>query len=192
MKLIIGLGNPDPEYKNTRHNLGERTVRAFRERHHSNFSHFSFEKRWNAEIAEGSFAQIGGEKVILVLPQTYMNSSGEAVGPLFRFYKPNFADLWLVHDELDLPFGALRISTGATAGGHRGVDSVIAAVGSNEFPRFRMGIGPQGEMPAEKFVLQKFSREEETKLAPITERACDALETALKDGLDRAMNWFNG
>lgn len=192
MKLIVGLGNPGTEYQNTRHNLGERTVRMFHDRHHSNFSHFEFAKRWKAEVAEGSFAHIAGEKIILVLPQTFMNSSGESVGALFHFYKLTFADLWLAHDDLDLPLGTLRISLGASAGGHHGVDSVIAAIGSNTFPRFRLGIGPRGEVPAEKFVLEHLSSDEDKKLGSTIARACDAIETALKDGVEKAQSLFNG
>jgi PTH1 family peptidyl-tRNA hydrolase len=192
MKIIVGLGNPGTEYQNTRHNLGAHTVEQFRERHHSNFSHFEFEKRWNALIAKGSFAHIGGEKIILALPQTFMNASGESAGPLFRFHKLLGGDLWIVHDDLDLPLGALRISVGASAGGHHGAESVIHSVGSSDFPRFRIGIGPRNEVPAEKFVLERFSREEEEKLGPTIARACDAIEAALKDGVERAMNYFNG
>lgn len=192
MKLIVGLGNPGAEYQNTRHNLGAHAVEQFRERHHSNFSHFGFEKRWNAEIAKGSFAHIAGEKILLALPQTFMNASGESVGPLFRFHKLLDGDLWIVHDDLDLPLGALRISVGASAGGHHGAESVIHSVGSSDFPRFRIGIGPRGEAPAEKFVLERFSREEEKNLGSTVARACDAIETALKDGVERAQSWFNG
>jgi len=192
MKLIVGLGNPGSEYQNTRHNLGERTVRMFRDRHHSNFSHFEFAKRWNAEMSEGSLAHIAGEKIILIFPQTFMNSSGESVGALFRFYKLSSADLWLVHDDLDLPLGALRISLGASAGGHHGVDSVIAAIGSNAFPRFRLGIGPRGEASAEKFVLERFSSDEDKKLGSTIARACDAIETSLKDGVEKTQSLFNG
>lgn len=192
MKLIIGLSNPGTEYQNTRHNLGAHTVEQFRERHHSNFSHFGFVKRWNALIAEGSFAHIAGEKILLALPQTFMNASGESVGPLFRFYKLSLSDLWVIHDDLDLPLGTMRISVGASAGGHHGAESVIHSVGSSDFPRFRIGIGPRGEVPAEKFVLERFSREEEEKLGPTVARACDALEAALKDGVERAQSLFNG
>ena len=169
MKLIIGLGNPGKKYQNTRNNLGflviEKLRQYFQEKNYTsseikNFSSFKFEKRFNAEIA--SYV-IKNEKVLLIMPQTFMNNSGEAILKLVQFYKLNpQKDIIVIYDDIDLPFGKIR-TKGQSAGGHRGMDSIIQALGTKMISRIRCGIlsRPKNEIQdTSKFVLQNFTKSE--------------------------------
>ncbi len=187
MRVIIGLGNPGPEYHKTRHNIGFRVVDRLAE-------------HWGAQLSRKAFlSEIGevfwrGEKIILVQPQTYMNRSGEAAVRLRDFYRLTPADFVVAHDDLDLPLGRLRIkSGGGGAGGNRGVASLIASLGCKDFSRVKIGVGrpPSGQDPAD-FLLQPFTPLEEAFILPAVERAAEAIEVLLIDGLESAMSLFNG
>lgn len=185
MKLILGLGNPEEKYFRTRHNFGFRAVDFFAEE--NNFPEFRFEKKFRAEISEG---KIGNEKVFLVKPQTFMNLSGESARALLDFYKPLLANFLAIYDDVDLPFGKIRIREHGGSGGHRGVKNLIAHFGTENFPRLRLGIGNEllDVMPTEEFVLNKFSKDEEKALPEILEKATKTVEDFLTNGLETTMN----
>ncbi len=183
--MIVGLGNPGPRYERNRHNVGFQVVDALAAGHG-----LAFDKRqFKALVAQGT---IQGRRVLLVKPQTYMNLSGEAVQPLAHYYKVELSHLMVVFDDMDLPLGTLRLRPFGGAGGHKGMKSIMARLGSQRFPRLRIGIGrPPGRMDPAAYVLQDFTAEEEAIMAQVRERAVQALETWLDRGLDAAMNAFN-
>jgi PTH1 family peptidyl-tRNA hydrolase len=185
LKMIVGLGNPGPRYAHNRHNVGFQIVDALAQKHG-----LSFDKRqFKALLAPG---RIEDQRVLLVKPQTYMNLSGEAVQPLVGYYKVELPDLMVVFDDMDLPLGAIRLRPFGGAGGHNGMKSIIARLGSNRFPRLRVGIDrPPGRMDPAAYVLQDFSPEEEAVMVQVRDRAVRALETWLAQGIDAAMNAFN-
>lgn len=184
--LIVGLGNYGAKYAETRHNAGWHVLELITQQH----SHFRFdESRNKALIARGDLA---GAKVALVKPQTYMNLSGEAVGPIARFYKIPPERVLVAYDDLDLPLATLRLRPQGGAGGHKGMTSLIQHLGTQNFPRLRLGIGrPPGQMPVEAYVLQKFSSDEWAAMSQTYERAVKAITMILTDGLEKAMNEFN-
>ena len=185
IKMIVGLGNPGPRYAQNRHNVGFQIVDELAAQHG-----LSFDKRqFKALIASG---RIDGQRVLLVKPQTYMNLSGEAVQPLVSYYKIELENLMVIFDDMDLPVGVIRLRPFGGAGGHNGMKSIINRLGSNRFPRLRVGIGrPPGRMDPAAYVLQDFSADEESLMAPVRDRAVQALETWLTSGIDAAMNAFN-
>jgi len=167
MVLIVGLGNPGKKYEKTRHNLGFRVVDELR------------------------FLNL--KKVVLVNPKTFMNLSGKAVKSLIKKYKMPVTNLWVIHDDIDLPLGKIRISKGRGSAGHKGVESIIKEVGSKNFVRFRIGIQPRIGQPKnpEKFVLQKFNKEEEKIVKEVIKKIAEAIEFSLKEGLEKTMSRFN-
>ncbi len=185
IKMIVGLGNPGPRYAQNRHNVGFQIVDELAAQHG-----LSFDKRqFKALIASG---RIDGQRVLLVKPQTYMNLSGEAVQPLVSYYKIELEDLMVVFDDMDLPVGVIRLRPFGGAGGHNGMKSIINRLGSNRFPRLRVGIGrPPGRMDPAAYVLEDFSADEESLMVQVRDRAVQALETWLNSGIDAAMNAFN-
>lgn len=186
MKLIVGLGNPEKKYEHTRHNTGFLIISAFKSRT-PDFSDWSFDKKFNAEMSEGI---INNEKVLLAKPHTHMNRSGNAVASITHFYKIPPQDVWVIHDDLDLPLGTLRIKTGGSAAGHNGVQSIIDAVGDS-FVRFRVGIAGAKKTTAETFVLKRFGLFEKKRFQNICEHTGDALHTALNNGIETAKNQFS-
>lgn len=184
MKLVVGLGNPGPRYRRTRHNLGFRVVDLLAE-------------RWGIHVggrrheAESGVGQIAGVSVMLVKPQTYMNLSGQAVAKLRRAKRLRVEDIVAIYDDLDLGLGRVRIRGGGGPGGHNGVISLISVLG-REFPRVRIGIGrpPGGEDPAE-YVVAPFAAAEVEPIERAIVRAADGVETLLTEGLERAMGTFN-
>ena len=185
MKMIVGLGNPGSRYEHNRHNIGFQIVDELAAAHG-----LSFDKRQSkAKIASG---WIGEQRVLLVKPQTFMNLSGEAVQPLAAYYKIEPTDLIVIFDDLDLPTGKLRLRPFGGAGGHNGMKSIIQRLGTNEFPRLRVGIDrPPGRMDPAAYVLQDFSSDEEEIMVQVRDRARRALERWLEAGIDAAMNEFN-
>ncbi len=184
--LIAGLGNLGRQYSRTRHNIGFMVVDRLAQRLGLSFQRVQL----RALVADGRYA---GQRLLLAKPQTYMNESGQAVGALARFYKIPLERLMVAHDDVDLPFGTLRIRPGGGSAGQKGVASIIASLGTENFPRMRLGIGrPPGSRVAAAYVLQEFSRAEEALLSEFLERAVDALLVFITDGLERAMNRFNG
>ena len=183
---MVGLGNPGRKYVETRHNAGWHLLDTIARE----YSHFRFdEKRSNGLIARG---ELTGMRIALVKPQTFMNLSGEAVGPIARFYKVPPERILVAFDDIDLPPAALRLRPKGGGGGHKGMRSVIQHLGTNQFPRLRLGIGrPSGRMPVEAYVLQKF-KEDEWKAMLITyHRAVEAVKIVLTEGVEMAMNKFN-
>ncbi len=186
MWLIVGLGNPGDAYAWTRHNIGFRVVTALAQRHHLEFTR----KRANARVAEGVIA---GQRVALALPQTFMNLSGQAVVGLRQWYKIDPAiELLVVYDDVDLPFGAFRLRERGSAGTHNGMRSIITLLGTQVFPRLRIGIDrPPAAWDLADYVLGRFTPEQEAQLPEVIERAVDALELVLREGVIVAMNRIN-
>jgi len=184
IKLIVGLGNPGVRYHRSRHNVGFMIVGQFADDHELSFSR----KRFNAQIAEGN---VGDQRVMLAKPQTFMNLSGEAVGKLFAFYKIAPHDLLVVYDDLDLPLGKMRLRPKGGAGGHHGMESIIARIGTSDFPRLRLGIGRPTPDADVDHVLGNFESDERELMDETFDRAVDAIDTWLAHGLDAAMNKFN-
>jgi PTH1 family peptidyl-tRNA hydrolase len=184
--LIIGLGNPGREYRATRHNVGfmvvDELAQAWRMR--------MMRVQAKAIIGSGIFAD---QKVVLAKPQTYMNLSGESVVALMRFYKIPLAHLLVVHDDLDLPLGTLRLRPDGGAGGQKGIASIIQRLGGQDFPRLRIGIGrPPGQMEASTYVLQDFTAAEQEVVRFVLLQSVRAIETFVSEGLEMAMNRYNG
>ena len=190
MKLIVGLGNPGKQYEKTRHNAGFMTLDALAKAHGVAADDWKEHRQAKALVAE---AMINGVKCLLVKPQTFMNDSGRAVQPLAAFYKVAIADIAAVHDELDIPFGTIRVTVGASAGGHKGVGSIIDTLGDKAFARVRIGIGSssRGRIPTDTFVLQPFSLFERLKLSGHIGQAAKATECLITQGAQACMNRFN-
>ncbi len=196
MYVIVGLGNPGEEYENTRHNVGRMVVSEFCRK--NDIAELAFDKKSNALVSEG---KIDKEKVVAVLPETFMNKSGAAVA---KFVKSKKAaeTLVVVHDELDLPLGRVKVSFNKSSGGHRGVESIKKAVGTEAFVRVRVGISPAtasgklkkpiGEEVVNKFILGKFSKKDEEGLKKISKNLQAALALLVSEGKERAMNEWNG
>ncbi len=183
--LIIGLGNPGREYAQTRHNAGFLLLDRLAERLGVRFRRLQFK-------ALTTDARYGDAKIILAKPQTYMNLSGQAVGALVRFYKVPPEQLLVAYDDLDLPLGTVRLRPKGGHGGHKGMRSIIERLGTQEFPRLRLGIGrPPGRMDAADYVLQRFSLAELTAMETAWARGVEGIFRWLEDGLDAAMNFVN-
>lgn len=184
LKLIVGLGNPGTRYARSRHNVGFMIVERFARAHDLRFAR----RRFNAQIAEGDIA---GARVLIAKPQTFMNSSGDAVGKLFAFYKIAPHDLLVVYDDLDLPLGKMRLRSKGSAGGHHGMESILARIGTSDFPRLRVGIGRPDPDADIDHVLGTFDHDERAAMDETSARAMEAIEVWLADGIDVAMNKFN-
>ncbi len=185
MKIVVGLGNPGPTYSFTRHNFGFLAVDAFAEKHGLAFTR----QKFKAKIAS---ALVQGEQILLAKPQTFMNLSGDSVGPLVRFYDLPLPDLLVVYDDIDLPFGKMRLRPSGTHGGHKGMRSISAALGSYEIPRLRLGIrGATAGGNLRDYVLQPFLPEERIELSALCEKAAKAIESVLAGPFEKAMNEFN-
>lgn len=203
-KMIVGLGNPGPEYQHNRHNIGFQCVDLLAARHRIDFSRMQKKARtadgWIQKHASpldtlsGGIPQVQRVKVLLVKPMTYMNLSGNAVGALVRYYDIDPDDMIVIHDDLDLEPGQLRLRRNGGSGGQNGIKSIIADLDTQDFHRVRVGIGrPPGRMRAADYVLQNFRQDEEADIiAPTRHRVVDALECWLFDGIDTAMNRYNG
>jgi PTH1 family peptidyl-tRNA hydrolase len=185
MKLIVGLGNPGRKYESTRHNVGYEVVAELARRSGGGRPKGQFH-------GETSEAQIGSERVLLLCPHTYMNNSGNSVQPARDFYKLENHELLIVCDDFSLPLGKLRFRSKGSAGGQKGLASVINRLGSEEIPRLRIGIGeaPQGWDPAD-FVLSRFTAEEREQMNAAIARAADAAADWVRDGLEYCMNRYN-
>jgi PTH1 family peptidyl-tRNA hydrolase len=184
--LITGLGNPGREYRASRHNIGFMLVDRLAGRLGVIFSRLETK-------ALVTKAEYSGRRIMLAKPQTFMNLSGQAVGSLVRFYKVPLENLLVVYDEVDLPFGTIRIRPGGGSAGHRGMASIIERLGTQDYPRMRLGIGrPPGHMEAADYVLQDFSRADGEALALFLDRAVDAVLVFIAQGLMTAMTQYNG
>ncbi len=184
--LLIGLGNPGREYRDTRHNIGFMLIDHLTVRLNAR----GMKLQSKAIVISAHYEE---RKIILAKPQTYMNLSGQSVQGLLHFYKIPFENLLVAHDDLDLPFGTLRVRPGGGPGGQRGMASTIEKLGTKDFPRLRLGIGrPPGRMDAQDYVLQNFSKEDFKLLPEIMDHGADAALTFVVHGLSKAMNKFNG
>lgn len=184
--LIVGLGNPGPNYRQNRHNIGFMVVNALAES--LNIPMQRVEMR--ALVGKGL---LGGERVILAKPQTYMNSSGQSVAPLARFYKIPLEQLMVIHDDLDLPFGTLRLRPLGGTGGQKGMESIIKLLGTHDFPRLRVGIGrPPGRMDPADYVLHDFDPPQQNLLPEVLDAAVKAIRTFVLEGIEASMNAYNG
>lgn len=184
--IVAALGNPGREYERTRHNIGfllaDLAARA------------APQGRWRAwkDLGQCFEARLGGARVFLLKPWTYMNNSGFAVRSLADFYKTPASGIIAVYDDISIPFGTIKIRRGGSAGGHKGMLSIVSAMGTQEIARIKIGIGPRpARIDAKDFVLGHFSKEEEAGLAPALERGLEALLAVVEKGLDEAMNRFN-
>ncbi|HVP20392.1 MAG TPA: aminoacyl-tRNA hydrolase [Anaerolineaceae bacterium] len=184
--LIVGLGNPGREYRETRHNVGFMVVDLVG----LDFGIQLSRLQSRALVGSGTWK---GRKVILAKPQTYMNLSGQAVSSLVRFYKIPFEDLLVVHDDVDLAVGTLRIRPGGGSAGQKGLASIIQQLGTEEFPRLRVGIGhPQGQRDVADYVLDSFFSSEKDLVLEVLDRAVEAAKDFILYGINHAMNQFNG
>jgi PTH1 family peptidyl-tRNA hydrolase len=193
MKLIVGLGNPGRIYARNRHNIGFMCLRHFAKTHSIRFD----KKQGQARIGTG---EVAGNKLIVARPQTHMNLSGESVIRLVNKFNISLNNLIVIHDDLDLPLGKIRLSQGSGSGGHKGVDSIITHLGSLDFPRLRVGIGrpPIIEGSAEDreaevvaYVLNDFTPEERKTITQVIPKVSEAILNLLNEGLTAAMNKYN-
>lgn len=193
MKLIVGLGNPGPTYAGSRHNVGFQCLNLFARGQEIEFSR----QQSKAKIGTG---EVLDQKVILAKPRTFMNLSGESVAPLMRYYKIDPADLLVIYDDLDLPLGKIRIRESGGPGGHNGMKSIIAHLGSQDFPRIRVGIGAPSEdglsasAPGHRgreYVLGHFTPQEKIAIENVCQRVSEAICCILAKGISAAMNKYN-
>ena len=184
--LVVGLGNPGEKYENTRHNAGFLVADELGERGRFPIQRLKFKALTNA-------AAIGGQGALVMKPATYMNRSGEAVGEAARFYKVAPNHVLVISDDVDLPLGKLRIRTGGSAGGHNGLKSVIQHLGTDQFPRLKVGVGgkPHPDYDMADWVLGKLQGEDKKVMDEAVKRAAEAVECFLRDGPQKAMNRFN-
>jgi len=184
--LIVGLGNPGREYSQSRHNVGFMAIDRLAARLDIRMSRVQS----NAIMGTGNFHD---RKVILAKPQTFMNDSGKAVSGLMHYYKLPINNLMVIHDDIDLPFGVLRIRPAGGSAGQKGVASIIERIGTQDYPRMRVGVGrPPGRKAAASYVLEDFSDEEQEILRTVFDQAVEAVLVFLEAGIDQAMNQFNG
>ena len=185
--LVVGLGNPGPGYARNRHNVGQMVLDVLAEHMGASFKRH----KTGAVVAEGRLNP-GGPRAVLAKPETFMNESGRSAARLTRFYTLGVDRLIVVHDELDIPFGALRLKTGGGHGGHNGVRDIASVLGSPEFMRVRVGIGrPPGRQDAADYVLRDFASTERSTLPVLLQDAADAVTALATDGLAAAQQTFN-
>lgn len=186
MFIVAGLGNPTKEYEKTRHNVGFEVIDVLADKLGTSVE----EKKFKGYYGRGI---IGGEKVILLKPQTFMNLSGESVRAAADFYKIDTDHIIIVYDDISLDVGQLRIRTKGSAGGHNGIKNIIAHLGTQEFPRIKVGVGDKPKkMDLADYVLSRFSGEERNIMGDAFEEAARAVEMIITEGPDKAMNQFNG
>lgn len=185
MRLIVGLGNPGVRYRSSRHNVGFRCVDFLAKK----WDIATKDRRAKAVLGQGYHS---GEEVVVAKPRTFMNNSGEGIAYLLTRFRARPEDLVVIYDEMELPLGRLRIRPEGSDGGHNGMKSIIAALGTQEFPRIRVGIGPPTEGGASvPHVLGRFSAEEEGVVSAAVNRVAAAVECMLEEGIDAAMSQFN-
>lgn len=186
MILIVGLGNPGEKYENTRHNVGFMVVDRFLKK-----ATPVGESVWKSEPKFNSLSAKVGKEMFIVKPNSFMNASGEVIRKFLNFYKISPFALYVVHDDLDLPLGKIKISYGRGSAGNKGVESIIEQIKSNNFVRVRVGIGSGKKIDEEKYVLSDFEKNEAGKLKQAVKKAVEALEFILKKGAEEAANRYN-
>ena len=185
--MVVGLGNPGREYEKTRHNVGFRSVEIMAEQMHTKIDRVKCK-------ALTRLVNYGGKKILLVEPQTYMNLSGAAVSALATFYKVKPDHILVIFDDISLPVGRIRIRRDGSAGGHNGIKSIIQSLGTDQFPRVKVGVGakPHPDYDLADWVLSKFSAQEEQALAPALENAAAAALLVMEQGVEKAASAYNG
>lgn len=185
--MIVGLGNPGKEYERTRHNTGFRVLDLLAGQLHGKVDRLKFK-------ALTRFVDYEGMRVLLVAPQTYMNASGAAVSALATYYKVKPERILVIFDDISLPVGRVRVRRDGSAGGHNGIKSIIQSLGTDQFPRVKVGVGakPHPDYDLADWVLSKFSAQEEKALEPALEHAAAAALKVLTDGVDKAASAYNG
>ncbi len=187
MILIVGLGNPKEKYEETRHNVGFVLIDKIKKE--NSFLDFSFSKKFNAECSAGVIHE---ESTVLAKPMTFMNLSGKSVSKIINFYKINICQVIVVHDDIDVPLGQIKITKNKGAGGHKGVGSIIKETGSKNFTRIRIGICPEKKPSnARVFVLQKFKKNEEESLEKALHKTEQAINMIVKESAEKAASLFN-
>jgi len=191
MKLIVGLGNPGKTYACNRHNVGFQSLNYFARHHSIRFDH----RQCQARVGLG---EVRGEKLLLAKPGTFVNLSGKSVAGLVHKHNISLSDLLVIYDDLDLPLGKIRLRQSGSSGGHKGMNSIISALASEDFPRIRVGIGrPQGEKRSitedaiVNYVLSDFNPQEEAIVKPVVAKVAEAIDCFLTQGIEAAMNKFN-
>lgn len=185
IKVIVGLGNPGPRYANTRHNVGFMVVDKLAERFRIGITRSRFSGLWGD-------VNIGDDRVYLLKPQTYMNRSGQSVGGFIKYFKIPTTSMLVIHDDLDLPLGRIKLVRKGGAGGHRGVKSIMEVLGTNEFNRMKIGIGrPRYNEDIEGYVLSPFYADERKTLSKVLDTAVEGIVLVVREGLERAMNVVN-
>ena len=181
MKLIVGLGNPGNDYKDTRHNVGFLVLDSY-------LNTSDWKEKFNALYHE---ERINGEKVVFVKPLTYMNLSGDAVGQFVNYFDIDLNDILVIHDDLDLTFGTYKLKKNSSAGGHNGIKSIINRLGSDSFARLKIGISHDKSIDTKDYVLGKFSKSEKDKLTEMQKDFAKIIESFIIDGIERTMNIYN-
>ena len=186
MYIIAGLGNPTAQYRGTRHNVGFEVIDYLADKYNIDVT----TKKFKGLIGTGA---IEGQKVVLVKPQTFMNLSGECIQEVMNYYKTDISDLIVVYDDINLEPGQLRVRGKGSAGGHNGIKNIIAHLGTQEFPRIKVGVGDKPpRMDLADYVLSRFSKEDREKMEQAFKDAAEAVEVMIAEGPDAAMNQFNG
>lgn len=186
MILIVGLGNPGEKFKKTRHNVGFRAIDKIAA--DFQFPTFNFQSIFNAEISKG---EINGQSAVLAKPRTFMNNSGKAVKLLMNSLKLKAENLLVINDDIDVPFGKIKISKNRGSAGHKGVQSIIDNLGTKDFIRLRVGIDQNSKVKNQNFVLEKFNKEEEKIIKEAIKKTANAVEIIVKEGSEKAMSRFN-
>lgn len=186
MFLVVGLGNPDPEYLETRHNIGFMAADELQKLFV--FPEFRFKRKCNALVSEG---ENSGRKVIIAKPQTYMNNSGNAIASLVNWNKIPPGQIIIIYDDLDLPMGSIRIRQGGSSGGHKGIESAIKELGNSDFLRIRIGIGRDPVISSKDYVLQNIPGDQKQMFLSSTRTAAEAAAEIVAKGLQSSMNKFN-
>lgn len=185
MKIFVGLGNPTPEYAATKHNVGFMLADSLANK----LSATNWHEKFNALVAESFF---DGEKILIVKPQTFMNLSGEAVAPIVNFYKIDVENLVVAHDDMDLPLGTIRLRPKGSGGGHHGIESIIQHLGTQNFPRIRIGVGrPPKNWTVNHHVLSPFTQDDAKIISNAIDELVPAVLCIFKEGINNAMNKFN-
>jgi PTH1 family peptidyl-tRNA hydrolase len=185
MKLIAGLGNIGEKYTWTRHNVGFMVVDKWAIKNNITFKE---NKKLQCYLTKFKY---GSEDIILIKPTTYMNLSGNAISAVMNYYKIDKSDILIVHDDLSIELDKIRFRPNGSDGGHNGIKSIIKSVGSSDFARLKIGIGPQPPIPAEEFVLQNFYKYQLDKLKPVLKTSVEAIEFYLDNGMERTQNSYN-
>ena len=184
MKMIVGLGNPGKEYNNTRHNIGFRVIDEYSKKYN-----IDFKTKFN-----GLFAKVyrNGEYFIVLKPLSFMNLSGIVVGKFAKFYKIKPEDILIIHDDLDLPVGKIKVKFKGSSGGHNGIKSIIENLGTEVFPRFKVGIDKNSNIDTKDYVLGKFSKDDLSKLDKILTFSTDIIDDFLDNNIEKVMSKYNG